>query len=284
MFDWDLVTAPWSAEAWRSVIDRRERLFGPDRLPDPRALEPRPAPARLAPRDVGRDRRRRRDREGGRGPAAGPARDAVPLLRRGDRDGRRADPDRRDRRSAGPPRRARVPVVEPRPVPDAHGLDRRAGRRVHDRPAVDPDRRRRTPPERGGRGSRTLARSSATYLRLLAARRSIEALRRGDYETLDAGEPDVLAWRRATDGSQAIGLVNFAGAERRVVVPWPDAVRAAAGTHLDPPIARRRRRAHAAAARGRDPDRNVSGAPRRAATIRPGPAHPDRRRSCRSNS
>ena len=33
VFDWELVTAPWSAEAWRSVVDRRERLFGPDRRP-----------------------------------------------------------------------------------------------------------------------------------------------------------------------------------------------------------------------------------------------------------
>jgi alpha-glucosidase len=75
----------------------------------------------------------------------------------------------------------------------------------------------------------------AAYRRLLAARRAIEALRRGSYETLDAGEPDVFAWRRATDGSTAVVAVNFAAEARTIALPVPAGELTVVGTHLDPP-------------------------------------------------
>ena len=50
-----------------------------------------------------------------------------------------------------------------------------------------------------------------------------------------AGDSDVFAWRRAAGGSTAVVAVNFTAAERRIRVPRGDAVRAVAGTHLDPP-------------------------------------------------
>jgi alpha-glucosidase len=75
----------------------------------------------------------------------------------------------------------------------------------------------------------------ATYRRLLTARRELEPLRRGRYEALDAGAADVLAWRRATDRSSVVVLVNFATEDRHVAAPWADAARPVAGTHLDPP-------------------------------------------------
>jgi alpha-glucosidase len=75
----------------------------------------------------------------------------------------------------------------------------------------------------------------ATYRRLLAARREITALRRGTYETIDTGVPDVFAWRRLAGDSRAVVAVNFANEERRIRLPEADAARACAGTHLDPP-------------------------------------------------
>jgi alpha-glucosidase len=74
----------------------------------------------------------------------------------------------------------------------------------------------------------------ATYRRLLAARREVTALRRGTYETIDAGVPDVFAWRRVAGDSRAVVAVNFANEQRRIRVPDPEAARACVGTHLDP--------------------------------------------------
>jgi alpha-glucosidase len=75
----------------------------------------------------------------------------------------------------------------------------------------------------------------STYRRLLAVRRDLPALRQGSYETLDVGDPDVFAWRRATEGSSAIVTVNFALEDREIAMPAADAVHALVGTHLDPP-------------------------------------------------
>ena len=65
-----LIAAPWSARAFRAAIDARERLFGPERWPTRRPLEPRPAAPGLAPRRrSARHATTRRDREGRRGAA-----------------------------------------------------------------------------------------------------------------------------------------------------------------------------------------------------------------------
>ena len=77
------------------------------------------------------------------------------------------DPAGRDRRPAGAHRRAGLPVVEPRPVPDADAVDRRAGRRLHDRPAVAPDRRRTRPAGTSPREAADPDSVLATYRRLL---------------------------------------------------------------------------------------------------------------------
>jgi alpha-glucosidase len=235
VFDWELITAPWSAAAWRSVIDRRERLFGSDRRPTlvlSNHDQPRHA-SRLAT-SAGTD-----DIDaiakaaavlllGLRG---------TPFLYYGEEIGMIDVPIPPDEivdppaRLAGPefPWWNRDQCRTPMAWTGEPGAGFTTGR-----PWIrigDDARRRNVAAEEADPGS-----VLATYRRLLTARRSIEALRRGGYEPLDAGAPDVLAWRRAIDGSQAIGVVNFAAAERRAAVPWPDAVRAAAGTHLDPPI------------------------------------------------
>ena len=253
---------------------------------DAGALQPRPAPPRLAPRDVGRDRRHRRDREGRRRPPPGPARDAVPLLRRGDRDGRR----RRSRPTRSSTRRPASPGPSSR-----GGTATSAGRRWPGRASPGPgfttgrpwirigdDARRRNVAAEEARpelrpGDLPPAARGAAIDRGPAARRLRGARRRRP------GRPRLAAGDRRLAGDRSWS--NFAA--RSGASPSRGRI-AVAGRSPAPTSTRRSPDADgvldAAAARGRDPDRNVSGAPRRAATIRPGPAHPDRRRSCRSNS
>ena len=80
-------------------------------------------------------------------------RDAVPVLRRGARNGRRGDPAARDHRPAGPLAGPDFPWWN-RDQCRTPMAWTGARRRLHDRPAVDPDRRRRSPPERGRQARR----------------------------------------------------------------------------------------------------------------------------------
>jgi glycosidase len=56
----------------------------------------------------------------------------------------------------------------------------------------------------------------ACYRRLLAARRSVAALRIGRLRRLSTGDPDLLAWQRGDGPDAAVVVVNFATSERRV--------------------------------------------------------------------
>ena len=120
VFDWELVGARWSADAFRRVIDRREREFGPGRWPTivlSNHDQPRHA-SRLAASAETADVDGHREGRGVRSPR--PPRHAIHVLRRGDRDGRRRDPRRRDRRPAG--------STSPAPTSPG-GTATRAGRR-----------------------------------------------------------------------------------------------------------------------------------------------------------
>jgi hypothetical protein len=55
----------------------------------------------------------------------------------------------------------------------------------------------------------------ACYRRLLAARRSLAALRTGSLRRLSTDDPDVLAWRRGDGPEAAVVIVNFATGDRR---------------------------------------------------------------------
>ena len=238
--------------AFRAAVERRERLFGPERLADARALEPRPAAAGLALRQ----RRPARDDVDAIAKAAavllvGAARNAVPVLRRG----ARAWSTSRSRRTRSSTRRRAAPGRTSR-----GGTATSAGRRCRGPPDRAPGSR---PAGRGSGSARTRPAGTSPrrpptrtpfwrrYRRLLEARRSVVALRRGAYESIDAGEDDVYAWRRIAPGSRAVVAVNFAG----VRLPDPAAGgRGPAGRRRDPPRSAGsgwRRRRHAAAIRGR---------------------------------
>ena len=240
VFDWELIAAPWTAAAFAGAHRAARASVRTGRLADGRAVEPRPAAPRVAPRR----------------PSAGTtttdaiakaaavllldaARDAVPVLRRGDRDGRRRDPAGRDRRPAGAPREPGLPVVEPRPVPDADAVDRRAGRRVHDRPAVAAARRRTRPA--GTSRPRPPTRRRCCRATGACSRRAgrVVALRRGSYEPVDAGDAPTSSpgggRGRGSRASSSRSTSRATSAAIAAAAPDDGAARRSAATHLDPP-------------------------------------------------
>ena len=142
-FNFLFVHAPLEAEPLRAIVEGVEQ-----RLPAaswPVWTGSNHDAGRLATRWA---RRRPGARPARADDAADAARHAVPLLRRRDRPARRpARPRGRARPGAAAHRQARA---QPRPLPDADAVDRRAGRRLHraGRRAVAADRRRRGPQRR----------------------------------------------------------------------------------------------------------------------------------------
>jgi alpha-glucosidase len=234
VFDWEMVTAPWSAAAFRAIVERREELFGPARRPTlvfSNHDQPRQA-SRFAT-SAGTD-----DVDaiakaaamlllGLRG---------TPFLYYGEEIGMTDVPIPPDE-IVDPPARLAGPSFpwwnrDQCRTPMAWSAERGAGfttGRAWLR--IGPDVARHNVAAESADPASVLA----TYRRLLAARREITALRRGTYETIDTGVPDVFAWRRLAGDSRAVVAVNFANEERRIRIPGPDAARACAGTHLDPP-------------------------------------------------
>jgi alpha-glucosidase len=74
----------------------------------------------------------------------------------------------------------------------------------------------------------------AAYRRLIAARRASEALRAGTLRVVETGVPDVLAWRREIDDERLLVVVNFAASERAADLPGDPRYRAVVGTHRAP--------------------------------------------------
>jgi glycosidase len=58
-----------------------------------------------------------------------------------------------------------------------------------------------------------------TYRRLIALRRSSQALRTGTLRLASLGTPDVLAWHREAPGEHLLVVVNFADSARDVTLP-----------------------------------------------------------------
>ena len=160
-------------------------------------------------------RRRRPEDPSGARDVADPPRHADPLLRRRDRDaggtgGARSDP--------GPGRRPRVAGrPRPRPGADAHAVDRRARRRVHDVPEWNRGCPEGRPPSRNVADQRDDPGSVLRLTRdLISLRRARADLRSGSYATLQAPE-GVWAWRR---GDAHRGRAEPHGCDRRCVPRW----------------------------------------------------------------
>lgn len=236
VFDWELLTRPWSATAVRAAIRRRERAFGADRWPTVVLSN--------------HDQPRHASRLGATVGASDAETDAIakaaaallltirgtPFLYYGEEIGMR-DVD----------------------VPPAESIDAPAAR-------VGPgfdwwDRSRsRTPipwtarPGAGFSGvrpwlrlagdttTRNVASQSgdpdsilACYRRVLAARRVLPSLEDGAMDLIDTGHPDVLAYRRRGSGADVLVIVAFGADGVRITAPaagsrtWTPV----AGTHPD---------------------------------------------------
>jgi alpha-glucosidase len=239
VFDWELLTRPWSAAAFRAAIRRREKAFGSDRWPT----------VVLSNHDQPRHASRLADSVGARGPA----RDAIakaaavlaltirgtPFLYYGEELGM-GDVD----------------------VPPEESIDAPAARVGPDFPWWDRSRSRTPMPweARPGAGfttgrpwlrlgpdvaTRNVATQLAdpdsvlqTYRRLLGARADQPTLQSGALELLRTEDPDVLAYRRRGPGPEILVLIGFADREHRVGVPRPRSGgdwRPLVGTHRDLP-------------------------------------------------
>jgi alpha-glucosidase len=215
VFDWELIQAPWSAEAFGRVIDRRERAFGPNGWPAvvlSNHDQPRHA-SRLAA-------------SAGTSDIDGIAKAAAvlalglrgtPFLYYGEEVGMVDVPIPPDEIVDPPARRAspefpwwnrdqcRTPMAWTGELGAGFTTGRpwirigpEAAHRNVDAQAADPDS------------------VLACYRRLLAARRSLAALRTGSLRRLAADERDLLAWQRGTGPDAAVVVINFAGEERCV--------------------------------------------------------------------
>jgi alpha-glucosidase len=63
----------------------------------------------------------------------------------------------------------------------------------------------------------------ALYRRLIAARASVPALRRGTHRSIFGVSPDVLAWTRELDGERLLVLLNTGGETRTCALERVDA-------------------------------------------------------------
>lgn len=239
VFDWELLTRPWSAAAFREALRRRERAFGDDRWPT----------AVLSNHDQPRHASRLADSVG----ATDDARDAIaraaalllltvrgtPFLYYGEELGM-GDVD----------------------VPPEESIDAPAARVGPDFPWWDRSRARTPMPWTGERsggfstgrpwlrmgedvGTRNVAGQSgqagsvlSCYRRLLAARRTAPSLQDGRLRIVATGHPDVLGYRRAGSGREALVVVHFGAEDATLRLPRPARARAwspLVGTHVDPP-------------------------------------------------
>jgi alpha-glucosidase len=235
VFDWALLAAPWSAEAYDSAIWLRESMFGTDRW--------------LANVLSNHDQSRQASRLAA---SAGIAdSDAVakaaalvlltirgtPFLYYGEELGLRDVEIPVDEIIDPPARRALVdPDFEwwnrdqcrsPMPWSDGPGngftigrpwlrLGEDADTRNVAAQAADPDS------------------VLSTYRRLIAARRGSEALRSGALFVVETGTPDVLAWGREAGDERLLVVVNFAPEERTTDVARGAAIAPLVGTHRLP--------------------------------------------------
>ena len=239
VFDWELLTRPWSAGAFRSAIRRRERAFGDDRWPTVVLSN--------------HDQPRHASRLAGTVGATGATRDAIaraaavllltmrgtPFLYYGEEIGM-GDVD----------------------VPPDESIDPPAARVSTDFEWWDRSRSRTPMPWSGGPhggfsatrpwlrlGDDTAERNVETqsldpdsvlacYRRLLAARRMTPSLQDGRLRLVPTADPDVLAYRRLGSGPDVLVAIAFGadgGAVRLSRLARGGRWRVLVGTHRDLP-------------------------------------------------
>ena len=235
VFDWALLAAPWSAEAYGDAIWLREKMFGDDRW--------------LANVLSNHDQSRHATRLAESAHIADT--DAVaraaavvlltirgtPFLYYGEELGLRDVAIPVDEIIDPPARRAlsdpdfewwnRDQCRSPMPWAPGTGHGFTTGRpwlRFGDDAAT-----RNVDRQSGDPGS-----VLSTYRRLITLRRSNDALRSGTLRLVQTGTPDVLAWHREAPTERMLVVVNFADAERATRVAADGTYRAVGGSHLDP--------------------------------------------------
>ncbi len=239
VFDWELLTRPWSADAFRAALRRRQRAFGPERWPTAVLSnhdQPRHA-SRLAPSEDTRDAIAKAaatmlltlrgtpflyyGEEIGMGDVAIPPQESV------DPAARRASPDFRwwDRSQA------RTPM----PWTGGPGAGFTTGRPWQ---RIAPDASTRNVAAQLDDPGSVLA----CYRRLLAARRALPSVQDGVLSLVSAEESSILAYLRSGSGPRVLVVIAFGpdGAHGRVPATgrggsWRPVV----GTHLDLPVSLR---------------------------------------------
>jgi alpha-glucosidase len=239
VFDWELLTRPWSATAYRAAIRRRERAFGPARWPTVVLSN--------------HDQPRHASRLSGPLGATAETQDAIaraaaillltvrgtPFLYYGEELGMGDVPI---------PTEESIDAPAARVGPGFSWWDRSAARTPMPwRPGLGAGFTSGTPwlrigPDADLRNVTAQSREPAsvlgTYQRILATRRALAPLQDGAISLTRTGDPTVLGYRRHGPDGEALVLVSFgpeAGAAR---VPRPrrgKSWRPIVGTHLDLP-------------------------------------------------
>ena len=241
VFDWELISQDWRADAFRGAIQRRERAFGNDRWPTivlSNHDQPRHA-SRLAATIA----------------ATGDERDAIaraaalveltmrgtPFLYYGEELGM-SDVAIPPEESIDPPA-ARISEdfgwwdrsQARTPMPWSHG---RGAGFTTGRPwlRLGPDAPTRNVAAQLGDPDSVLA----CYRRVLAARGAQPSLQDGELALVTIDDPTVLAYRRRGSGPEILVAVAFDRREAEIRVPAPTdggRWRSLVGTHRDPPAA-----------------------------------------------
>jgi alpha-glucosidase len=237
VFDWALLAAPWSAEAYRAAIWLRESMFGDDRW----------LANVLSNHDQSRHATRLAASAGITDTDAVARAAAVvlltirgtPFMYYGEEIGLRDIVVSEDEIIDPPARRALVD-------PDFQWWNRDGCRSPMPWTPEEPGHGFTTGrpwlPFGDDAGTRNVQNQAgdprsvlATYRRLIATRRESEALRTGTLRLVDTPTPDVLAWTREVPAERLVVVVNFANEPRETTLATDGgALRPLVGSHLDP--------------------------------------------------
>jgi len=228
VFDWSLITLPWSAAAFKGAVLARDAAFGPERWPAnvlSNHDQPRHA-SRLAPAGVDAAAEAEGDARAKVAATLLLTMRGTPFLYYGEEIALRnlsipnaeaADPPAR-RASFLSPWWNRDQARGPMPWTGAPGAGFSSGRPWLPLP---PDAARRNVSAQAADPASVLS----AYRGLLRLRRATPALLGGDQALVDQADADVLGYIRRTDADAAFVVLNFASRPATVSLPAPGAGR-----------------------------------------------------------